>query len=138
MGVVVVILVVIVITFFISDLNKDTKKLNRLPISEKFKPLINYLNEEAYNGRGTVTRLDKRQYNLYNEEGSNQIIQFFFTLNDLEITWRYKYLQEEAISKGVFKDAYETSDEDQINWAKSFIEKVHKEKAVHHEKMYGF
>lgn len=58
---------------FIIDLNKDNYDLQSQTLSEKFQFLVAGLNEAAFNGKGSVTNLDKRSFNLY-QTGQNQII----------------------------------------------------------------
>ena len=73
------ILVIVIVGYFLIrffiDLNKDNYDLQSQTLSEKFKFLVDALNEAAFNGLGSVTVLDKRSFNLY-QTGQNQIINF--------------------------------------------------------------
>lgn len=99
-----IVIVLIIIFKFMNDLNKDKYDLQGTSLEEKFKVVVNMLNEGAFNGNGNITKLDNRSFNLY-EQGSNQIINFHYGTGTLTITWRYKYFQKEVVHT---KDFYET------------------------------
>ena len=61
------------------------------------------INEAAFNVDGSVTTLDKREFNLY-EDGQNQIIKFQYSTGHLTITWKYKYFQKEIVHERQFND----------------------------------
>lgn len=86
---------------FFSDLNKDNYDLQYRTLEDKFQVVVNLINEFAYNGQGTITTLDKRKFNLY-QEGQNQIIHFQYSTGHLIITWKYKYFQKEIIHERQF------------------------------------
>lgn len=81
---------------FFSDLNKDNVDLAGQSLPEKFAVIVNSINEAAYGGMGSVTTLDKRSFNLY-QDGLNQIINFQYGTGHLTITWKYKYFQKEIV-----------------------------------------
>ena len=95
--IVIVIVGFILIRFFIS-LSKDNYDLQGRTLDDKFNVIVNMINEAAFGGRGSVTTLDKREFNLY-EEGQNQIIKFHYSTGHLTITWKYKYFQKEVVHK---------------------------------------
>ena len=70
-------------------------------LDEKFGVIANALNQAAFNGRGDITRLNKRAFNLY-ENGQNQIILFRYSTGHLTIMWKYKYFQKEVIHERQF------------------------------------
>lgn len=96
-------IVAFVLYRFFSDLNKDNQELSGTRLDKKFEFIVNELNDFAYNGLGSVTILDKRSFNLY-QDRSNQIISFHYSTGILTITWRYKYFQKEVIHKKNFND----------------------------------
>lgn len=99
-----IIIVVAVIVFrFLFALNQDSYDLQGQTLSHKFQVIVNTLNADAYRGRGHVTSLDKRSFNLY-EDGQNQIIHFHYSTGHLTITWKYKYFQKEVIHERQFND----------------------------------
>tara|TARA_B100000401_G_scaffold182993_1_gene123023 strand:- start:60 stop:479 length:420 start_codon:yes stop_codon:yes gene_type:complete len=98
--IVIVIVGFILIRFFIS-LSKDNYDLQGRTLDDKFNVIVNMINEAAFGGRGSVTTLDKREFNLY-EEGQNQIIKFHYSTGHLTITWKYKYFQKEVVHKRQF------------------------------------
>ena len=98
--IVIVIVGFILIRFFIS-LSKDNYDLQGRTLDDKFNVIVNMINETAFGGRGSVTTLDKREFNLY-EEGQNQIIKFHYSTGHLTITWKYKYFQKEVVHKRQF------------------------------------
>ncbi|MBK7964376.1 MAG: hypothetical protein IPK10_03035 [Bacteroidetes bacterium] len=88
---------------FFTDLNKDNYDLQSQSLEEKFKFIVSRLNEVAFNGKGNVTNLDKRSFNLY-ESDSNQIINFTYSTGHLTLTWKYKYFQKEVVHEKVFRE----------------------------------
>ena len=99
---IIILLVGSVIVFnFAKDVSKDNYDLQSQTVDQKFAVLTSAINDFAFNGRGTITRLDKRSYNLY-EDGKNQIIHFFYSTGHLTITWRYKYYQKEVVHEKQF------------------------------------
>tara|TARA_B110000211_G_C14020371_1_gene527368 strand:+ start:372 stop:788 length:417 start_codon:yes stop_codon:yes gene_type:complete len=88
---------------FFSDLNKDNYDLQGQSLNEKFAVIIAAINYAAFNGCGSITTLDKRSFNLY-ENGQNQIINFQYGTGHLTITWRYKYFQKEIVHEKQFRD----------------------------------
>ena len=87
-----------------NDLNKDKYDLQGTSLDEKFKVVVNMLNDAAFKNQGTITKLDNKSFNLY-EQSSNQLINFHYGTGTLTITWRYKYFQKEVVHS---KDFYET------------------------------
>ncbi len=88
---------------FFSDLNKDNYDLQGQNLNEKFAVIVAAINDAAFNGGGSITTLDKRGFNLY-ENGQNQIINFQYGTGHLTITWRYKYFQKEVVHEKQFND----------------------------------
>ncbi|PKV75885.1 hypothetical protein [Pontibacter ramchanderi] len=88
---------------FFSALNKDNYDLQNRTLDDKFSVIVDAINEAAFNGRGTVTNLDKRAFNLY-EVGKNQIIHFNYGTGHLTITWKYKFFQKEVVHEKQFND----------------------------------
>jgi len=128
------IFIIAVITFFIVrfliDLNKDNHDLHGRKLSEKFKFIVDVLNETAFNGKGTVTQLDKRSFNLYHE-GQNQIINFTYSTGNLTITWRYKYFQKEVVHEKQFNDTRNLSIFEQQSIAEIMINEMVNIIAIH-------
>ena len=100
-----IIIGVIFITLFrfLTDLNKDNYDLQGQSLAEKFKFIVEYLNEAAFQSNGRVVYIDKRSFNLW-KDGSNQIILFNYGTGHLTITWNYKYFQKEVVHERVFKN----------------------------------
>lgn len=96
-------IVLLLIVKFLIDLNKDNADLYGTTLSEKFKFIVHELNENIYQGTGTITMLDKRSFNLY-QVGSNQIVHFHYSTGSLTITWRCKIFQKEAVYERTFHD----------------------------------
>ena len=86
---------------FFRDASKDKDDLRHTSLSEKFNVIVNTLNDAAYGGKGNVTTLDKRSFNLY-EQGKNQIIQFQYGTGHLTIIWKYKYFQKEIVHEKTY------------------------------------
>lgn len=108
--------------FFIS-LSKDNDDLQNLSLSEKFSVIVSILNEAAFNGLGTVTVLDKRSFNLY-EDGQNQIIRFLYSTGHLTIIWKYKYFQKEVVHERQFNNVRNLSIFEQQKIAEQMIKEM--------------
>lgn len=93
----------IILFSFFSSLMKDNADLQGRTLDDKFKVIVDMLNDAAFTGHGTITRIDKREFNLY-ERGQNQIIYFQYSTGHLTITWKYKYFQKEVVHKGQFNN----------------------------------
>lgn len=93
----------IILFRFFTSLSKDNIDLQGITLYEKFNVIVNMINEAAFNGDGSVTTLDKREFNLY-EDGQNQIIKFQYSTGHLTITWKYKYFQKEIVHEIQFND----------------------------------
>jgi hypothetical protein len=100
---IVIAIIGIILFRFFTSLSKDNDDLQGRTLSEKFNVIVNMINEAAFNGDGSVTTLDKREFNLY-EDGQNQIIKFQYSTGHLTITWKYKYFQKEIVHERQFND----------------------------------
>jgi len=100
---IVIAIIGIILFRFLTSLSKDNDDLQGRTLSEKFNVIVNMINEAAFNVDGSVTTLDKREFNLY-EDGQNQIIKFQYSTGHLTITWKYKYFQKEIVHERQFND----------------------------------
>ena len=100
---IVIAIIGIILFRFFTSLSKDNDDLQGRTLSEKFNVIVNMIKEAAFNGDGSVTTLDKREFNLY-EDGQNQIIKFQYSTGHLTITWKYKYFQKEIVHERQFND----------------------------------
>jgi hypothetical protein len=103
--------------------NKDNSDLESTTVDEKFKLIVNLLNDFAFNRNGQVTMTSKRSFNLYDQH-SNQIIQFHYSTGHLTITWRYKYFQKEVVLEKQFNNVRNLSLFEQENIAKRMISEM--------------
>jgi len=110
----------IILFRFFSDLNKDNYDIENQNLSEKFSIIVSILNESAFDGYGTITILNKRSFNLY-QDGKNQIVSFYYSTGHLTITWKYKYFQKEIVHEHQFNDVRNLSIFEQQNIAKQMI-----------------
>ena len=96
-------LVVFVIIFFIyktfkafyKDYKADEIDIKN-GLENKFKTLINKLNQFAFNNEGVVNNTCNRGFNLY-KKGSPQIILFYYSTGILSIEWKVKHQNQELI-----------------------------------------
>lgn len=123
-----------IIYSFLRDLNKDNTDLDGISLSDKFKIIVDELNLRAFNGRGDIILVDKRNFNLY-EDGQNQIIQFEYSTGTLTIRWRFKYFHEEVIHEKHFHDARNLSASDQDMIASQMIEEMSQIIELHKKKV---
>ena len=117
---IIAVIIGIILFRFFSDLNKDNYDIANQNVSEKFSIIVSLLNESAFDGYGSVTILDKRTFNLY-EDGKNQIVSFYYSTGHLTITWKYKYFQKEIVHEHQFNDVRNLSLFEQQNIAKQMI-----------------
>ena len=108
---------------FFNSLSKDSDDLQGKSLDEKFKVVVNMINDAAFSGRGSVRSLDTREFNLY-EEGQNQIIKFQYSTGHLTIIWKYKYFQKEVIHQRQFNDVRNISLFDQQKIAERMIREM--------------
>jgi hypothetical protein len=101
--IIVIAIVGIILFRFFSSLSKDNDDLQSRTLDDKFNVIVNMINDAAFNGGGSITRLDKKDFNLY-EDGQNQIINFTYSTGHLTITWKYKYFQKEIVHERQFND----------------------------------
>lgn len=121
--IIVVGIVIYILYRFFGDLNKDNYDLQGQTLSEKFKFIVNKLNESAFNGQGEITIKDKRSFNLY-ENGQNQIIHFYYSTGHLTIIWKYKYFQKEIVHEKQFDNVRNISLFDQQKIAEIMIKEM--------------
>jgi hypothetical protein len=105
---------------FANGIRKDVHDLHEKPVSDKFFIIVNNINEVAFDGNGVVTPINYSEFNLY-KEGSNQIIQFSYSLGGLVITWIYKYAQREVVHTEIFVNVRNISLSEQEMMANKFI-----------------
>src|SRR5574337_484042 len=122
--VIVIAIAVYVLYKFFSALNKDNYDLQSQTLSEKFRVATNLLNQSAFGGKGIITPLDKRSFNIYKED-ANQIINFTYGTGILTITWKYKYFQKEVVHKKQFNDVRNISIFTQQKMAEAMISEMH-------------
>ena len=108
---------------FLTDLNKDNYDLQGRPLNEKFSIIVEEINIAAFGGAGTITILDKRSFNLY-QNGKNQIVHFLYSTGHLTITWRYKYFQKEVVHERQFNDVRNLSLFEQQKIADQIIQEM--------------
>jgi hypothetical protein len=99
----ILLLIFFIFTKFFLDYSKDNYDLQRQPLHEKFGVIVNMINQHAFNGLGTISRIDKREFNLY-QDMQNQIIHFLYGTGNLTITWRFKYFQKEVVHERQFNN----------------------------------
>ncbi len=121
---------------FIMSLENDKTDLRFEDLSQKFSLIVRELNQEAFNGRGRVYKIDLRTFNLY-EEGQNQIINFHYSSGHLTITWKYKYYQKEIVHKKQFDYSRNLSLFEQQNIARVMINEMNGVIASHKNQVYN-
>jgi hypothetical protein len=93
--------IVISLIVFGSKFNKDNEDLKGQTLYNKFKIIVEILNNVAFNGEGEIYELHKRSFNL-GTKTHNQLINFDYGGGNLTITWKYKYFQKEVVNKKFF------------------------------------
>ena len=108
------------------DWVRDGYDLQGTTATEMFKFFVQKLNEVVYHGEGkvTVSNMDTRRFDLY-AQGSNQIIEFYYTRGSLTVTWKYKYDgNESTIHERKINDACNLSVISQERIAENLIKEV--------------
>jgi hypothetical protein len=108
---------------FIVSLSKDNEDLMYQSLPEKFSVIVAAFNQAAFQGLGSVTVLDKRQFNLY-RNGASQIINFQYGTGNLTLTWKLKYFQKEVVHEKTFPDVRNLSIFDQQKIADQMLKEV--------------
>jgi len=121
--IIVIIVIVFIIGKFIGSLDADKKELNKEPLEQKFKILVGQINNRLYNNKGKVTVIDNRSFNLY-EEGTNQIVQFFYSSGNLSLTWRWKRLVNETICNKNFSNVRDAGEQKQQQIFQTFVQAI--------------
>jgi hypothetical protein len=125
----------ILIRFFLS-LSKDNDDLQGQTLLQKFEVIVSMLNEVAFEGKGKVTTLDKREFNLY-EDGQNQIIKFQYGTGHLTIIWKYKYFQKEVVLTRQFDNVRNLSIFEQQKIGEIMISEIEKAVIKHKNNILG-
>lgn len=120
---VVTIIAVFVISRFLISLDKDKKVLESQPLEIKFGRIIEVLDEKLFDGNGGVTVLDLRSLNIYNNN-KTQIIQFFYSTSNLNISWRSKLSGKEIIVQKNIPNVNDWNPLFQEQIADSFIKQI--------------
>lgn len=131
----VVIAVVVFVGFkFFSSLEQDKDELQSRTLDDKFQTIVSMINEAAFSGRGTVTVIGKREFNLY-ETDSNQIIKFQYSTGSLTITWKYKYFQKELVHERQFDNVRNLSVFEQARIGQAMIDEMQRAVIKHKEEV---
>jgi len=120
---IVTIIAVFVIARFLISLDKDKKVLESQPLEIKFGRLIEILDEKLLDGNGGVTVLDLRSLNIYNDD-KTQIIQFFYSSSNLNLTWRSKFSGKEITAQKNIPNGLDWNLTLQEQIADSFINQI--------------
>ncbi len=113
----------IILFSLVSSLSKDNDDLQGRTLPEKFNVIVSIINDAAFKGDGSVTSLDKREFNLYGD-GQNQIIKFRYNTGHLTITWKYKYFQKERVYERQFNNVRNLSLFDQQKIGEQIIKEM--------------
>ena len=136
------IFIIIVIGFFIfrtiskfrSELKEDNQELQKQNLEDKFRYLIDGLNEYCYQGQGKITKIDKQTLSIY-KENSCQIVNLLYGTGILTITWKFKYFQQEMTYKRNLNNARQPSTEWQKNALNLVISEFLEQYKKHEEKV---
>lgn len=127
----IIILILLILALLILPFTKaliqDKQDLRMSPIEERFKVLIDEINNAFLDGKGTVNYPDpndNRNINLFSDKMANYLIQFFYSTGHLTIYMNYKYLQKELNEKVVFYNMKSADFFTQKRMANEFIQKM--------------
>lgn len=111
---------------------KDKEDLLGKTVDEKFKVIVNTINNAAFDGEGDVTYIDKNHFNLY-PDTSNQIVEFLYSQGMLSITWKYKFLQKEMVYRRNLTNVRNLSLFEQQKIANAVIEEMEYKVQLHQQ-----
>ena len=133
----VVFVLALIIVPFARQMVLDKQELAQTPIQEKFKVVVDIINDKLFNGMGEVTlfKNDPRSMNLFCDQMKNYLIQFNYSTGNLTIILNYKYFQNELVHKEVFSDLRNLSVFKQEDIAYSFVKICKKEILKHQQKV---
>jgi len=124
----------LILFLFFADVFKDRLDLSNQTLDQKFQVVVKMLNNYAYNGMGDITRVDKREFNIY-QTGQNQMISFFYGTGHLTIKWKYKYFQKEVVFEKTFDNVREISDDVQQRIGEVMIKQMEQVVEDHKQKV---
>lgn len=136
------IFIILIIAFFVirhllkfkGEINVDREELNNQNLEDKFRILINGLNEYCYQGTGKITKIDQQSLNIY-KQGSCQIVNIQYTTGILSIIWKFKYFQQEMVYKRSFPNARNVNKEWQMNVLEIVIPEFLDQYKIHEAKV---
>ena len=136
---VVLLILALLVIPFTRQIVKDKQELESNPINEKFKILVDIVNDNILDGLGELILFDSepRQMNLFSDERSNILIVFYYSTGHLTITLKYKYLQNEMVFQKQFFNLRNLSVYRQKDIANEFIELSHR-KMLEHQQTVGY
>ena len=137
--IILIILLILALIFvpFSRAIVKDKLELAETPINKKFEILINRINDGLLDGRGEAVLFDDdaRLMNLFSEDMSNYLIQFYYSTGTLTITLNYKYFQNELVRKEQYHGLRNISIYQQKDIANQFLEMCNREIRAHQQKV---
>jgi hypothetical protein len=120
---IIILVIVFILVKFLIELSKDKNDLEGQPLEVKFNVIINAINEAVFNGHGKITKINNREFNLY-EVGKNQLVKFQYSTGSLSLIWRQKYLGREIVCEKDFTNIRNTNENFQKEIAKSFLKQI--------------
>ena len=134
---VILLILAMLIIPFTRSIVKDKMELAETPINKKFEILINRINDALFEGRGEIVLFDDdpRSINLFSEDKSNYLIQFYYSTGTLTITLNYKYFQNELVRKEQYHGLRNISIYQQKDISNQFLEMCNKEIIAHQQKV---
>lgn len=134
---VVILVIALIFIPFSRQILLDKQELAQTPINEKFKVLVEIINDKLFDGRGEVTLFDDdpRSMNLFSDDMSNYLIQFYYSTGNLTITLNYKYYHNELVHKEQYSGLRNLSIFMQKDIAYSFLEVCQKQIELHRQKV---
>ena len=99
-GIITMIIGIILFRFF-ADLNKDDEDLQKKPLPDKFKVIMQMINASAFNGEGVLKMFSNREFVLH-KDGLGEVIHFVYSTGNLTIIWKYTYYYKEVVHKHQF------------------------------------
>lgn len=121
---IVIILLLVIIVPFVRQLLMDKRDLRNFPIEERFKTIMNVVNNELFEGKAELTLFDDdpRLANMMNKDRPSMLVQFYYSTGNLTVTLNHMCFRHGLVWKKLFSNARNWSEFNQVDCGRDFVE----------------
>lgn len=106
---------------FFSDSSKDKEDLKGTTVTKKFQTVIDTLNFEAFQSRGTLKMLNEKDFSL---SGPNQLIESMYSAGSLIVNWYFMHEGKKVTLESNISNARNVSEREQYLFAVNVVERM--------------